>query len=69
MSRRETHEIRSCLSGGGAKGIVFVGAYLGLGRRGRTTGRLLGTSAGAITATLISARYAPEEMLVALNER
>ena len=48
---------------------MFVGAYQGLGRRGHTTGRLLGTSAGAITATLISARYAPEEMLGALNER
>lgn len=55
--------------GGGARGMVLVGAYEEFIRRGHTPGRLLGTSAGAITATLIAAGYTPEEMLAALNER
>ena len=36
--------------GGGAKGIALAGAYEELARQGHTHGRLLGTSAGAITA-------------------
>ena len=55
--------------GGGAKGMVFVGACEEFERRGHTVGRLLGTSAGAITAALLAAGYSPEEMLDALNER
>jgi len=55
--------------GGGAKGMVFVGAYDELVRRGHTAGRLLGTSAGAITAALLAAGYTPKELLDALNER
>jgi predicted acylesterase/phospholipase RssA len=55
--------------GGGAKGMVLVGAYEEFVRRGHTHGRLLGTSAGAITAALVAAGYTPAEMLAALNER
>ena len=55
--------------GGGAKGMVFVGAYEEFEKRGHTIGRLLGTSAGAITATLLAAGYTSHEMLNALNER
>jgi NTE family protein len=55
--------------GGGAKGMVFVGAYDEFIKRGHTFNRLLGTSAGAITAVLIAAGYTPEEMMNALNER
>lgn len=55
--------------GGGAKGMVLVGAYEEFIRRGHTHGRLLGTSAGAITAALVAAGYTPAEMLAALNER
>jgi NTE family protein len=55
--------------GGGAKGMAFVGAYEELVERGHTCGRLLGTSAGAITAAFIAAGYTPVEMLAALNER
>jgi predicted acylesterase/phospholipase RssA len=55
--------------GGGAKGMVFVGASEEFFRRGHTFDRLLGTSAGAITATLLAAGYTPEEMLEALVER
>lgn len=55
--------------GGGAKGIVLVGAYEVFSKQGHTFGRLLGTSAGAITATLLAAGYSAQEMLDALSER
>ncbi|MGD0884341.1 MAG: patatin-like phospholipase family protein [Thermodesulfovibrionales bacterium] len=55
--------------GGGAKGMVFVGACEEFFQRGHTFGRLLGTSAGAITAALLAAGYTPQEMLAALKER
>ncbi len=54
--------------GGGAKGMVFVGALEEFEARGHTYDRLLGTSAGAITAALLAAGYDSQEMLVALNE-
>jgi predicted acylesterase/phospholipase RssA len=55
--------------GGGAKGMVFVGALEELFNRGHSAGRLLGTSAGAITAALLAAGYSPADMLTALNEK
>jgi len=55
--------------GGGAKGMVFVGALREFFRRGHTPGRLLGTSAGAITAALLAAGYTPAEMQAALDEQ
>ncbi len=56
--------------GGGAKGMVFVGALQELFQeQTRTHGRLLGTSAGAITAVTLAAGYTPTEMLSALAEK
>jgi predicted acylesterase/phospholipase RssA len=55
--------------GGGAKGMVFVGALQELERRGHTYGRFLGTSAGAIMATFAAAGFTMPEMLTALNEK
>ncbi len=55
--------------GGGAKGMAFVGACEEFVQRGHTYGRLLGTSAGAITAVLVAAGYTPAEMLASLGER
>ncbi len=55
--------------GGGAKGMVFVGAMQVFEVRGHTHARLLGTSAGAITAALLAAGYTSGEMLEALAER
>ena len=49
--------------GGGAKGAVFVGAIQKFERRGHTARRYLGTSAGAITATLMAAGYTSAKML------
>ncbi len=54
--------------GGGAKGTVFVGAIEVFEKEGCQVGRLLGTSAGAITATLLAAGYNSQEMLEALGE-
>lgn len=56
--------------GGGAKGMVFVGALEELFRDGsHSTGRLLGASAGAITAVLLAAGYSASEMQAALVEK
>lgn len=55
--------------GGGAKGMVFVGALKALESRGHTINRLVGTSAGAITATLLSVGYSADELAQALAEK
>jgi NTE family protein len=55
--------------GGGAKGMVFVGAIQELEARGHTPARLLGVSAGAIMATFLAAGYNSTEMAEALNEK
>ena len=55
--------------GGGAKGMVFVGALQEFEDRGHTSGRLLGTSAGAITAAGLAAGYSAQELLEILNEK
>lgn len=63
-------EIDFVFEGGGAKGMVFVGALQELyGTNRFTPGRVLGTSAGAITAALMTAGYTPQEMLIALGEK
>jgi NTE family protein len=55
--------------GGGAKGAVFVGAIQEFERRGHTARRYVGTSAGAITATLMAAGYTSVTMLAATKEK
>jgi predicted acylesterase/phospholipase RssA len=55
--------------GGGAKGMAFAGACQELAARGHQFNRLLGTSAGAITAALLAAGYTPDEMLAVLTEK
>jgi NTE family protein len=55
--------------GGGAKGMAFVGAVAELLAAGHGPDRLLGTSAGAITATLLAAGYTVDEMNAALTEQ
>ncbi|HEX3438093.1 MAG TPA: patatin-like phospholipase family protein [Pseudacidobacterium sp.] len=49
-------------NGGGAKGMAFVGALETLEGAGHQHRRLIGTSAGAITATMIGAGYSPREL-------
>ena len=55
--------------GGGAKGMIFAGALEEFEKAGHTHHRLLGSSAGAITATLLAAGYNSAELLAATNER
>ncbi len=56
--------------GGGAKGMVFVGALEALFQEaGFSHGRLLGTSAGAITALALAAGYTIPELSAALVEK
>jgi NTE family protein len=55
--------------GGGAKGSVFAGALEVFAAAGHEPARLVGTSAGAITAALLAAGYTPAEMLAAVNEQ
>lgn len=55
--------------GGGAKGVAFVGALQAFERHGHTPRRLIGTSAGSITACLIAAGYSAQDTLDAINER
>jgi predicted acylesterase/phospholipase RssA len=55
--------------GGGAKGLAFVGALTGLEKAGHTPRRVIGTSAGSITALLVAAGYNAAECLAAINER
>lgn len=56
------------LEGGGAKGIAFVGAMQELEARDIAPARLLGTSAGAVTATFLAAGYNSKEMAEVLAE-
>lgn len=55
--------------GGGAKGMAFVGAMEALAVAGHAPARLVGTSAGAITATTLAVGYTDREMMAALSER
>jgi len=55
--------------GGGAKGAVFVGAIQEFERRGHTARRYVGTSAGAVTATLMAAGYTSATMLAVTKEK
>ncbi|WP_374489355.1 patatin-like phospholipase family protein [Zoogloea sp.] len=49
--------------GSGVKGFAFFGALQAFRAAGHTHRRLLGVSAGAISATLLAAGYSPDEML------
>lgn len=55
--------------GGGAKGSVFAGALQEFESRGHRARRLVGTSAGAITAVLLASGYKSGDLLAAVNEK
>lgn len=55
--------------GGGAKGVAFVGALEVLKQSGHQLRRYIGTSAGAITATLLAAGYDTAAMMDAVMEK
>jgi NTE family protein len=63
-------QIDLIFEGGGAKGMVFTGALEVLFKEhDHSHARLLGTSAGAITAVSLAAGYTPDEMLQSLAEK
>ncbi len=55
--------------GGGAKGVVFLGALQELEAQGFQPRRVLGTSAGAISATLLAAGYTSATLDAITRER
>ena len=63
------YDFNLVFEGGGAKGLVFVGAIAEFEAQGYSYGRLLGTSAGAITATLLAAGFTAAELLEAVDEK
>jgi predicted acylesterase/phospholipase RssA len=56
------HYVDLVCEGGGVKGIGLAGAHAVLDERGFQPQNVAGTSAGAITAALIAARYTPAEI-------
>ncbi|HEY5584990.1 MAG TPA: patatin-like phospholipase family protein [Ruminiclostridium sp.] len=56
------------LSGGGIKGIAFVGAYEELEKNYKRFGNIAGVSAGAIVGALIGAGYTSKELMKILKE-
>ncbi len=55
--------------GGGAKGLAHVGAMEAFLAAKHTPGRLVGTSAGAMTAGLLAAGFTPQDLKAAALER
>lgn len=55
--------------GGGAKGIAFLGALAELEKRGIEPDRIVGTSAGAIFATLLAAGFDAQSLRNAVARR
>lgn len=55
--------------GGGAKGLAHVGAMEAFFAAGHEEGRLVGTSAGAMTAGLLAAGFSPQDLKEAALER
>ncbi|PWU18207.1 MAG: hypothetical protein C5B48_14965 [Candidatus Rokuibacteriota bacterium] len=59
---RYEHYVDLVCEGGGVKGIGLAGAYEALEQAGYQPQNVAGTSAGAITAALIAARYTADEL-------
>ena len=55
--------------GGGAKGFGFIGALKAFEEHEHKAQRLIGTSAGAIIATLLAAGYTPDQMRELVSEK
>lgn len=55
--------------GGGVRGIGLVGALAVAEQKGYTWGRVAGTSAGSIVATLVAAGYSANEIQAAMNTK
>jgi predicted acylesterase/phospholipase RssA len=60
--------VHGVFEGGGAKGVLYVGALEGVLSRGLWFSAVAGSSAGAITAAMIAAGLRPEDMRARMNE-
>jgi NTE family protein len=60
--RAKAQNVDLVFEGGGVKGIGLAGAYAVLEERGFEPKNVAGTSAGAITAALIAAKFTAEEL-------
>ena len=58
--------VNGVFKGGGAKGLLYAGALAALHERGRWFRAVAGSSAGAITATLVAAGMEPDELTEAV---
>lgn len=62
MTERKEHYCDLVCEGGGVKGVGLAGAYSVLEERGFQPQNVAGTSAGAITAALVAARFSAQEL-------
>jgi len=62
------HALNLVLSGGGIKGLAFIGAYEELEKRYKLFGNIAGVSAGALVGALIGAGYTSRELMKILKE-
>jgi predicted acylesterase/phospholipase RssA len=60
--------VAGIFKGGGAKGLVYAGALHELRARGIWFDTVAGSSAGAITATLVACRFSPDDIATAASE-
>lgn len=64
----KNNSLNLVLSGGGIKGIAFVGAIEELEKRYRRFGNIAGVSAGALVGALVGAGYTSRELIKILKE-
>lgn len=64
----ENRPLNLILSGGGIKGIAFVGAYEEIEKRYRYIGNIAGVSAGALVGALIGVGYNSRELVRIIKE-
>jgi NTE family protein len=62
-----THAINGVFSGGGIKGVALAGAAAGAMESGYRFDHAVGTSAGALVASLVASGYRPDELGAAVR--
>ena len=67
MAEPPIHAINGVFSGGGIKGVALAGAAAGAMDAGYRFDHAVGTSAGALVASLVAAGYQPDELGAAVR--
>jgi NTE family protein len=67
MAEPPIHAINGVFSGGGIKGVALAGAAAGAMDAGYRFDHAVGTSAGALVASLVAAGYRPDELGAAVR--